>query len=337
MIKKAVKQAVLLFLLLAILSCMLSACGEGTAQTAPTEEAVASFAEISQCAVATVITASDFQENGTFFRFGGILELMKEAGCPLPDCALLGGDYSIQEGVDPDKSIQVIRDKLSDTFPDFAQENAIFVQGNHDNASAELTQTGAYDMGSFVVYSVNEDDFPSGQTAQDVVHTLQELNEFFSGMIDAEDFRPVLVATHVPLHHNSRHDNGYAKYLVDLLNRYGQTLDILVLFGHNHSGAFDDDIGGSVNFIARGETMKVQNPGEEYTQLSGNYSEVTLNFTYMNYGYVGYSNNTPTGTSTNELTVGVIQICPDSMEITRFSTQGEYSHNSIPLQKKVSK
>ncbi len=326
-----------LALLLALLLCVTTACGGTTQDDGPestaagmteaTEPQSLSFAERCENAVATVITASDFQESGTFFRFSGILSTIAEAGCPTPDCALLGGDYNIETGVDPDNHIRLIRDGLRDAFPEFAQENAIFVQGNHDSASPELTTTGAHDMGDFVVYVLNEDDFPTGQSAQDVQDTLRNLGEYLSGMVDAGDCRPVLVATHVPLHHNSRHDNGYAKYLVDALNHYGQDLDILVLFGHNHSGTYDDDIGGSVNLIGRGETMRVQIPGQEYTQLSSNFVEVTLNFTYMNYGYVGYSANT----YVNALTVGVIQICPDSIEITRFTTEGEYSHDSVPL------
>lgn len=335
MIRKRARSA--LALLLALLLCAATACGSSTqdngggstaaGMTEATEPQARSFGERCENAVATVITASDFQESGTFFRFGGILSAIADAGCPTPDCALFGGDYSIETGADPDNHIRLIRDGLSDAFPDFAQQNAIFVQGNHDSASEELTTTGPHDMGDFVVYALNEDDFPSGQSAQDVQDALRDLGEYLANMISAGDFRPVLVATHVPLHHNSRHDNGYAKYLVDALNHYGQDLDILVLFGHNHSGTYDDDIGGSVNLIGRGETMRVQIPGQEYTQLSSNYVEVTLNFTYMNYGYVGYSANT----FVNALTVGVIRICPDSIEITRFTTEGEYSHDSVPL------
>ncbi|MBQ3356176.1 MAG: metallophosphoesterase [Oscillospiraceae bacterium] len=320
-------SAALLIGLLAGCSGQVAESVESTAATEVTEAMEATFADISASAVATVVTASDFQENGTFFRFEGILNTIAEAGCPTPDCALLGGDYNIETGMDPDNHIRLIREGLSSAFPDFAQENAIFVQGNHDNASSALTTTGAHDMGSFVIYAINEDDFPSAQSAQDVEGITRDLGKFFSGMVAAGDYRPVLVATHVPLHHNSRHDNGYAKYLVDVLNHYGQTLDILVLFGHSHSGAFDDDIGGSVNLIGRDETMRVQIPGEEYTQLSANFTQETLHFTYMNYGYVGYSANT----FVNALTVGVIQICPDSIEITRFTTEGEYSHDSIPL------
>lgn len=335
MIRKHARPA--LALLLALLLCAATACGSTTqddgfgstaaGMTEATEPQALSFGERCENAVATVITASDFQESGTFFRFGGILSAIAEAGCPTPDCALFGGDYSIETGVDPDNHIRLIREELSDAYPGFMQENAIFIQGNHDKASAELTTTGAHDMGSFVVYAINEDDFPSGQSAQDVQDALRDLGTYLSGMVEAGDLRPVLVATHVPLHHNGRHDNGCAKYLVDMLNHYGRDLDIIFLFGHNHSGTYDDDIGGSVNLIGRGETMRVQLPGQEYTQLSSNFVEVTLNFTYLNYGYVGYSNNT----TVNALTVGVIQICPNSIEITRFTTEGEYSHDSFPL------
>jgi hypothetical protein len=54
----------------------------------------------------------------------------------------------------------------------------------------------------------------------------------------------------------------------------------------------------------------------------------------MNYGYAGYSNNTD-GTATDPMTgesvqstkiktMGVIEICPDKIVVSRYSTEGKY-------------
>lgn len=328
--QKKVHTAAAVFLLL----CLLVGCGGLPLDTAalPTDTADAVAETAASQPLATVLTASDFQENGVFLRFRVLLDTAAAAGVPTPDCALFGGDYNIQTEQDADKNVQTIRNKLTGVFPDFDPEAAIFVQGNHDNMTEALSQTGAYDFGTFTVYVINEDDFPSGQDTASVEAAVRDLDKFLSDLVNNGDFRPVLVATHVPLHRNARCDNGCAKYLVNVLNQYGQKLDILCFFGHNHSDTYDDNIGGSVNLFRAGERMQVQNPDTEYTQTDGNFSAIQLNFTYLNYGYVGYSENTAGGGSTNVLTLGVLEIYPDRIEIIRYTTEGEYCRDSIPLQ-----
>ncbi len=303
-----------------------SGCTKNTADTdvAETEAAVQPLA--------TVITSSDFQNSGTFMTYRVLLDAIKEAGVPTPDCALFGGDYSIPTETDPDNSIRRIEESLTGVYPDFDFSHAIFVQGNHDNPTEALTPTGAHDFGTFVVYSINEDDFPSGQEPVQVEQTLNDLDTFLSGMVSRKDYRPVIIATHLPLHDSARADNACGGLLAELLNRYGHTLDIIYLFGHNHSDNYDDSIGGSVNYIAKGESMYVPVPAKNDSSRIDSSKKVTLTFTYLNYGYVGYSNNSVSGISTNVLTLGVIQIYPESIEIIRYTAEGEYCRYSIPLQ-----
>ena len=282
--------------------------------------------------LAVLITSSDYQSSGTFMTFRLLLDVIKENGIPTPDCALFGGDYSISTETDPDNSIRNLSEKLMGVYPDFLPENAVFVQGNHDNATDALTPTGAYDMGSFVVYCINEDDFPSGQEPKDTEQAVSALERYLSEMTAKRDLRPVIVASHLPLHENARADNAGAGKLADVLNRYGRELDILYLFGHNHSDNYDDSIGGSVNYFAVGDTMYVPVPASEDSGRIEGSRKLTLCFSCLNYGYVGYSNNAEGGISTNVLTLGVIQIYPESIKITRYTAEGEYCSYSIPLQ-----
>lgn len=314
-------------LVFCILLCICGCAAEKTKPEAPVTETVPSDPPL-----ATIITSSDYQNIGTFMTFRVLLDAIMDAGVPTPDCAIFGGDYSIPTETDPDDGIRKLSEKLTGVYPDFDSQNAIFVQGNHDNATDALTPTGAHDMGAFIVYSINEDDFPSGQKPAQVEQTLKDLESFLSGMVKRKDSRPVIVASHLPLHDSARADNACGGALAELLNRYGHTLDILYLFGHNHSGNYDDSFGGSVNYLAKGETLYVPELAEDGSSRIVGQTKRTLAFSYLNYGYVGYSNNSVSGISTNVLTLGVIQIYPESIEITRYTAEGEYCSYSIALQ-----
>lgn len=280
----------------------------------------------------TVVMASDFQNDGTFFMFRALLDQAAASGVPTPDCALFGGDYSIKTEQDPDDNIRKITDELTGAYPEFLAQNAIFVQGNHDNLTSALAPTGAHDMGAFIVYSINEDDFPSGQTPEQVEKTLQDLDSFLSDLVKQKDSRPVIVAGHLPLHDSQRADNACGGELAELLNSYGHRLDIVYLFGHSHSGSYDDSIGGSVNYVAKGESLYVPVPAKSDSSRIEGSRKITLAFSYLNYGYVGYSNNTESAISTNVLTLGVLQVYPESIEITRYTAEGKYCTYSIALQ-----
>lgn len=292
-----------------------------------TASAESTFAED---AYATVLTASDFQRynvNEAYDRFAGILNKAKSDGMPDPDSLLIGGDYTMFLYDNAVPGIAKIRGAYLDAFPQADPASAVFCQGNHDNPKKELTKTGFYNMGAYCLYVINEDDFPWKQSKQspDGVQALaQDVEKSLDGMIAQGDQRPVIVLTHVPLHHTNRNgygDNMYAAYLFDVLNEKAKTLDIIFTFGHNHSGTYDDYIGGAVNFLKPGDTIRVpmaDKTGEDC------YTEQTLRFTYTNCGYVGFSDNTVSETSTNTLTVGVIQFTPDTLRFIKYSEQGVY-------------
>ncbi len=284
---------------------------------------------------ATVITASDFQSSDITVNYLAILQQIVAAGyTETPDAILCGGDYNGGSGTATD--VQKIFDDTRTIYPDMTDDKFVIVQGNHDDAHELLTPSGFHEFSDFVVYSINEDDFKTGQsgrTAYDQVvqERAADIRANLENMVATGDTRPVFVITHVPFHHSSRSsygDNLYSKYIVDVLNEMGQYLDIISLFGHNHSSDYDDYIGGSVNYIAKGETMRVPIPDTAQQGATG-YTEETLNFTYMNCGYVGYSSNANSGTSTNVLTAGVFDLCPTTIEISRYSSSGLYVTETI--------
>ena len=291
--------------------------------------AFAADSPFAEDAVANVLTGSDFQdlEPKAYDRFGRILAKMQADGLPTPDSMLVGGDYTKVLFDYATPGIVQIRDNLTAVYPDADPDSVVCIQGNHDNPAAGFAETGFYDMGAYALYAINEDDFPWNQYLRPGVDrriqkVAADLEKNLNAMIENGDRRPVIVLTHLPLHHTVRAncgDNQYASYLFDVLNEAGKTLDVIFLFGHQHSDDYDDYIGGSVNFMTAGDTIRIpltDRRGEDA------YTEETLTFTYANCGYVGYSNNGVSETSTNVLTLGVIQFTEESFRFVKYTEEG---------------
>ncbi len=207
-----------------------------------------------------------------------------------------------------------------------AGDQVVYVQGNHDPADTiGLDSTGANDSTHYGVFVIHEDNF---QWEQDGTNTgndtdaqteakkiAAELKSYLQDKLDAKDSRPIFVCSHVPLHYGYRTtsaksgDNIYAKYLFDVLNEYGKKLNIIFLFGHNHSNTYDDYLGGAAVYLPAGDKLRVPNEGS-----TTNSTEYTLNFTYMNAGYLGYYG----GNCETQLSSSVFKIYNDHVEVARY-------------------
>ena len=283
-----------------------------------------------------IVTLSDVQTwgHGAFKEFGRVLRAMQNDGLSEPGSVIVGGDYSRLLPDYATLGIIQLREQYVNVYPGADPDDFVFIQGNHDMSVASFTPTGMYDMGTYSLFTMNEDDFPWEQIddsgTEDIVKsTAKKLSDSLDKLIAAGDRRPVIVLTHVPLHFTRRDsfgDNLYASYIFDILNRAGEKLDIIFLFGHNHSEDYDDYIGGSVNYLARGEKIKIPdpvNPGSE------GFTEETLNFTYTNCGYIGYSGNGNNETSTNVLTLGAIRLFEDKIEVLKYTRDGLFRSDEI--------
>ena len=280
-------------------------------------------------AYASVFTASDTQgwTLDAYERFDSIVSAIKESGQETPHSLIIGGDYTRLLFDYAVPGISLIRKGMTDAYADFDPDNVVCIQGNHDNVSSGFTKTGFYDMGLYNLYVINEDDFPWLETLRPLAVTrvkkvAQDMKKSFDSVIAKGDMRPVIVVTHLPLHHMSRTlwgDNRFAGYLFDVINEAAEKLDVIFLFGHQHSGDYDDYIGGSVNFMAPGDTIRV--PKKDSIGENA-YTEETLNFTYTNCGYIGYAKNGVSDTSTNVLTAGVIRFSDSSFRFLKYTEDG---------------
>lgn len=255
-----------------------------------------------------------------------------------PDAALFVGDYTDHFQDDKNdthgssEGIGYIRTALDGAFGGgYTSSHAtVFAQGNHDyEGTPELAKSGLQpydDSDKILVYVINEKDFPYRQTASSestVAATAQRLGDCMDALADAGEKRPILILCHVPLHYSSRYnggDNPYASLIFSELNEAAEELNVLFFFGHNHSGAsadYEADWGGAVNFVARGQTLDVNAPNHG----AAGTNRQTLNFTYMNAGYVGYS----TSATNDTRTVSVLSVYDNRIVVSRYDAKGEYT------------
>ena len=283
-----------------------------------------------------VIAASDFQhKNGnesSAETVSSILTKISESygGATGTFGFLFGGDYSYSSlYADGTTSGQAALDAAVDSiYSDMDQQ--IYIQGNHDpddTVGDPLSTSGAHDTDAYGVYVINEKDYPWGyyhsSDMQSITKaTAEALDSYLDAKVTEEYSKPVFVLSHLPLHYSVRTKNEgdgmYAKYLYDVLDEAGDAgLNVIFLYGHNHSSSgYDDYLGGSAVYlpVKSSITIAKEGSGTEY------YTD-TLSFTYMNYGYVGYYGSSA---ADDTLTMTVFEITDEQVTVRRFADDEEH-------------
>ena len=301
---------------------------------------------------ATILFASDYQAAGGFNSPKENLQSSLAAATAdgkKPSMAVLCGDYTNDANLHDyqlsgEDSIAEIRDVLKDGVPSIKDNRMLFVQGNHDALSESISESGLHEYDDCLVYVLNtENDFPwkQGQVAgcyDKVSAASGKMKDCFDKLIENGETRPVFIAGHVPLHFTARTssyhttgDNLYSSMIFDVVNEAAKSLDIVYLFGHNHSKGWDCYLGGACVFKAPGDELLIPS----FSQGAVNTDKFTaeeLNFTYMNAGYTGYYMNCGQDedpgayrAADETLTCTVCDIRPDSLEITRYDADGKHA------------
>ena len=296
--------------------------------------------EINQEPLVKVLTLSDYQKWSSTWtddwdflqnQLTNIVDGAYDAGAD-PDYMLFGGDFTCLGNTTAESitGMTQVKDIIRSKWDNLTDDKMVLVQGNHDLAGDYgLAQTGPYYFDDFIIYVVNEDDYPSKQAASGslkiVQNTTNDLKQWMNERITAKETRPILIASHTGLHYDiDRMDgnNQYASILFDAINEAAKQLDIVFFFGHNHTNG-DERVGGSLTFYTKGDKLDVCTT-TSIAEKSG--TSKKLNFTYMNYGYVGYigdiHNQPTTETPTDLLTVSQLNFFGDRIEIARYSADG---------------
>ena len=259
-----------------------------------------------------VIAASDYQSSdgsNPAESTAAILNAIKTAGYETADGFLFGGDYSTDSTPDCLTELQGIVDSY------YADADKVYIQGNHDSDSAMLSASGAHDTDAYGVYVINYKDFPKDASSSAVQATANALDQYLDAKVAAGYEKPIFVLSHLPLH-AGRGDNENAGYLAEVLNEAGEAgLNIIFLAGHNHSSNYDYYLGNAAYYLPVGSSLPVAS--------DGGYTTVTTNFTYMNYGYVGFVRDKKDNIDVDRtLTATVFEITEDEVTVKRYDANG---------------
>jgi len=279
----------------------------------------------------TIIACSDFQNpSGNLSGKAvveGILNSMAEDGITEADGFFACGDYDY-ERTDTKDGIDTLKEAVSPVV----SQNMVFVQGNHDSiiGTNGISTSGNNDpeSGEYGVFVINEEDYMWYNTFEErIKYTAQNLIDYLNGKIKEKYDKPIFVLSHLPLHYNMRTkqagDGMYANYIFDALNSAGRKgLNIFFIYGHNHSGGYDDYLGGGAVYLKKGDKILIAQGGQEI------YQEEILNFTYFNAGYIGYYGGTNHGADSS-LSMTAIEISNNEVTIKRFDDEGVHNLKSL--------
>lgn len=272
-----------------------------------------------------LIAGSDFQVSAhNTSRIEQILGTLEMHGITKVDSAFFCGDYTLNPDYDNQGQSSAGLAVLKKLFTPLVSNKMLFVQGNHDPANTiGLSRSGNNDPGSgaYGVYVIHEDEYLqynwdySLAAAQE---TAAGLKQYLDEKAASGWTKPIFVLSHVGLHWGNRTiKEGSAIHgglLVDVLNEAGKKgLNVIFLYGHDHSGGIADFMGGAAIYLKKGDQMEV------CTGEKKGHTTRTINFTYMNAGYIGYySTNEPTCDAT--VTMSVFRIRGDEVIITRYDS-----------------
>lgn len=281
------------------------------------------FATVSAAEKETIIIAgSDFQVGGNSTnKVMQLLNTLEIHGITKADAAFFCGDYT-PNSVESNTSglgLQV----LKDTFQPLVGNKMVFIQGNHDpDTTPGLSPSGANDPANraYGAFVINEDQYREwGNDRKDTEAVAANLRKYLQKKYDEGWNVPIFVLCHVQLHWSNRTivagSGQDADVLVDVLNEFGaKGMNIFFLYGHNHSGGYDDAMGGAAVYLKKGDTMEVCHGVKREHQTH------TLKFTYMNAGFIGYYSTTVEEVD-DALTLSVFRIKGNEVIVTRYDTE----------------
>lgn len=288
-----------------------------------------------------VIAGSDFQaRNGNAAGatiVNGVIDQIKADGYTKLDGFLFAGDYSV--GATKAADVTYLKDTILAAYPELTDDTMVLIQGNHDNASeyggAEaglvgnvIDVSGAHDAENYGVYVINEQDYMWRNSNEATIkNTAASLKGYLDAKRNIEYAKPIFVVSHLPLHYcmrtNNDGDGMYANYIFDVLNEAGNAgLNIIFMFGHNHSHGWDDYLGGASIFLTKGDKINIAQSSKTV------FKEETLAFTYLNAGYVGYYGDSYTSDVDKTLTMTTFAITDNDVTISRYSANGTHNLKS---------
>lgn len=281
--------------------------------------------------VTTVVACSDYQspsgnDASAAFVQSVVSQMQTSVGFTTADGFLCCGDYSYGYN---QAAAGIASLKSAIASLNVSDENAKFVEGNHDDAGAAgLATSGNNDpaSGKYGVFAINEDDYMWHNSDEATIkQTAENLRVYLNNKLAVGFTAPIFVVSHLPLHYSMRTyndgDGKFANYLFDVLNDAGNNgLNIVFLYGHDHSNGWDDYLGGSAVYLTKGDSINIAQGS------TTSYQAETLAFTYMNAGFTGYYENH--NGADDALTMTVFQFDDTTLTVNRVDESGIHNLKS---------
>lgn len=274
-----------------------------------------------------IIAGSDYQTHDGTAHIELILDAMKADGIK-PDKLLFGGDYSLEHSHETSTAgVTELRNFFKSELS-LDDNDMFFAQGNHDpQTTGGLAGWGNMDpaYGDYGLYIVEDPTLAQEWGSYDAA-SIAALQLYLDNKLEIGYSKPIFIMNHFPLHWSYRTQkdgvgtNAYRFFNV-INEAAANGLNIIYLFGHNHSNGYDDSLGGPCIFLKKGDTIQIcQGSKKEY-------KDETLNFTYMNSGYTGYYTS-PVEGAESTLSMSVFRIRGNEVFISRYSKDGAYNLKS---------
>ncbi len=315
------------------LTVLLSAFSAFSALPVAAEQIVATEEDV------ILLAGSDFQvSNNDTGRVENLLEILSLHGLTRADGAFLVGDYT-PDSRESNTSSEGIA-ALKEVFRPVVGENMLFTQGNHDHKdTVGLAKDGNNDpaSGKYGVFVINENqrmEFNYTYTYDTTKQAADDLKAYLDDKAAQGFTKPIFVLNHIGLHWGNRTiEQGvgaHAELLVKVLNEAGaKGLNIIYLYGHNHGSGYDDFLGNAAVYLKKGDQMEVC-VSEPETAQKLQHTTYTLNFTYMNAGYIGYVNS-PDSAVDCALTMSVFLVRDNEVIITRYDEEINFIKNKVGI------
>ena len=244
-------------------------------------------------------------------------------------------------GNNPSGSLNTVNAEFLGKLTNLTNSDIYYTWGSHD-ANMEKGNTNGYLVSSGVVtrdmsgavdldgkawlWGIDYNEMTNYNTA---TSGAEAFTNWVNGL-PSDDHRAIIIMSHVPMHYR-RGDNHGAVTWLTAINEAASDKDIVFLWGHNHTGSTGNDtnhayvaVGGTVTPEAsssKGEPADGGGPGGGSGSGTAG-TPVTIQFTYMNAGYI--TTGTIHGWNGSSITV-----TNDSIIIDNFSTTAKYATRRI--------
>jgi len=268
-----------------------------------------------------IISGSDYQTNDGTIYIDQILAAMKKDGIT-PDKLFFNGDYSLEHShATSTAGVTQLKNYFSSILD---EQDMVFNQGNHDPDTTVGVTRGNLDpaYGDYGLYIVEDPSMAQEWGSYDAA-SVAALQLYLDHKVEIGFSKPIFIMNHFPLHWSYRTQkdgvgtNAYRFFNV-INDAAGKGLNIIYLFGHNHSNGYDDSMGGSCIFLKKGDSIEIAQGSKTSVKTE------TLNFTYMNNGYTGYYTS-PMANAESTLTMSVFRIRGGEVYISRYSKDGVHN------------